>query len=448
MLTEQVQWYILIGALLVSIGALGPLMTNMWFAPVHLQLLGGILAGPWCLGLLELNLLTHAEAIEIISEIAVIVSLYAAGIKMRIPLDSGAWRAPVVLASLTMVVTAALTAMVAVALFDMPIAAAILMGAVLAPTDPVLADKIQVEHPGDHDRLRQSLTGEAGLNDGTAFPLVLLAVGLADPQLQALGVGFSRWILIDVFWKIFAGLLFGGVAGYGLGKLVLWARGARQQSSGSQELLTMGLIAVVYGLALVIHTYAFLAVFAAAVSLRRIEMHNIRGAGGEQEEADGRDTSATSPSSEAALLREQTQVGSALERIAQVFLVVVIGVLLSSPIIFHWRYWAFAFIMLCVVRPMAVYLTLHMRSINRAQRGLIAWFGIRGIGTIYYLSFAIALGVDEALAAHLQTVIGCCVVTIALSIALHGTSDAPLMMWYTAQQKPEDSLPATPFVHP
>lgn len=444
MLTEQAQWYILIGALLVSVGALRPLLTNMWFAPVHLQLLGGIVAGPWCLGLIQLDLPTHARAIEIISEIAVIISLYAAGIKMRIPLDSGAWKAPVVLASLTMVATALLTALLGYALFGLSLSGAILLGAVLAPTDPVLADRIQVEHPGDRDRLRQSLTGEAGLNDGTAFPLVLLAIGLADPHLHSLGVGFSHWILIDLFWKVVGGLLFGGAAGYALGKTVLWVRGRHNESSGSQELLTMGLIAAVYGLALTLNTYAFLAVFAAAVGLRRIEMfyfHRQSDAAGTPEEKRARRES----SSEVKLLREQTQVGSALERIAQVFLVVVIGVMLSTPILFYWKYWLFAAILLCAVRPLAVFSTLHLKDINMAQRRLIAWFGIRGIGTIYYLSFAIALGADQPLAGEMATIIGCCVVTITLSIALHGTSDAPLMKWYAASQRAQaEAATSTP----
>jgi NhaP-type Na+/H+ or K+/H+ antiporter len=141
------------------------------------------------------------------------------------------------------------------------------------------------------------------------------------------------------------------------------------------------------------------------------------------------------PSSEVKLLREQTQVGSALERIAQVFLVVVIGVLLSTPKLFYWKFWLFAIIMLCAVRPSAVFATVHLKSINRAQRRLIAWFGIRGIGTIYYLSFAIALGAGRSLAQELPTIIGCCVVTITLSIFLHGTTDAPLMKWYAAREE-------------
>ena len=202
MLTESVQWYLFVGALLVSVAAFGPLLANKWLSTVHLQLLGGIVAGPLCLGLIELDLQRHAKMLEIASELAVIISLYAAGVKMRIPLSSGRWKAPVLLATVTMVLTICLTAALAHWLFGLSVPASMLLGAVLAPTDPVLADKIQVEHAGDNDRLRQSLTGESGLNDGTAFPFVLLAIGLSSPSLHDLGPGLMNWILVDLLWKV------------------------------------------------------------------------------------------------------------------------------------------------------------------------------------------------------------------------------------------------------
>lgn len=434
MLDEPVQWYLFIGALLVSVAALGPFMVKRWVAPVHLQLLGGIIVGPLCLGLIELDLDRHAKLLEVASEIAVIISLYAAGVKMRIPLSSGRWKAPVLLACVTMVVTILLTAAVAYWLFGISLAAALLIGAVLAPTDPVLADKIQMEHADDDDRLRQSLTGEAGLNDGTAFPFVLLAVGLSDQQLHELGPGLVNWILVDLLWKVTVGLLFGAIAGYVLGKAILKIRSMHDQHEGTEELLTIGLIAIVYGLALALNSYAFLAVFAAAVSLRRIEMMDAVRTGDQGD--------SERESCQAELLREQTAVGSALERIAQVFLVVVIGVLLTSERFSYWQLWVFALLMICVIRPLAVLTTLRLRSTDATQRYLIAWFGIRGIGTVYYLAHAIALGVDGPLGDELAIIIGCCVTTITLSIAIHGTTDTPMMRWYTARQR--KTSPANP----
>ncbi len=205
MLTETVVWYIFVGVLLVSVAALSPILSKTWMAPVHLQLLAGMVAGRWGMGLLNLDLVRNAEPLEVVSEIAVIISLYTAGVKLRIPLSSGRWQAPVLLATLTMVGTVALTALVSHWLFGLSLPAAVLLGAVLAPTDPVLADKIQVEHACDKDRLRQSLTGEAGMNDGTAFPFVLLAVGLSDSRLHDLGPGFTSWIMVDLIWVKYRG---------------------------------------------------------------------------------------------------------------------------------------------------------------------------------------------------------------------------------------------------
>ncbi len=424
MLNEAVQWYVLIGALLICVSALEPLLHNRWLGSVHLQLLAGLIAGPAVLNLVHLDLISDAGLLEVVSEVAVIVSLYATGIKMRIPLQSGRWRAPLLLASVTMICTVALTTLVASHLLLLPIPLALLLGAVLAPTDPVLADKIQIHHPGDDDRLRQSLTGEAGLNDGTAFPIVLLAIGLSNPGIHELGTGLWKWVLVDLLWKIVAGILFGALAGNVLGRFILWFRKLADGQRSSEELLTIGLIAIVYGIALALDTYAFLAVFSAAVSLRRMEMSATEN---RSEPAQDDSDSKTQP---AALLREQTEVGSALEQIAKVFLVFVVGTMIYNTDLWNWRVWAFALVMILVIRPVCVYATLHLKSVTSVQRALIAWFGIRGIGTIYYLSYAIQSGAIDRSSHEVALIADCCVVTILMSIFLHGTTDTPLMRWY------------------
>ncbi len=424
MLSATVQWYIFVGVLLVSVAALRPLLERSWLAPVHIHLLAGILVGPWCLGLLQIDLLRDAKQLEVLTEIAVIISLYSAGIKLRIPLTSGRWIAPLLLASLTMLVTVIFTAIVGGWLLGLSLAGAVLLGATLAPTDPVLAEKIQVEHTRDGDRMRQSLTGEAGLNDGTAFPFVLLAVGLADNHLHDLGQYFERWVAIDLLWKVLGGLGLGAITGYWVGRVIVSIRRRYAEQWGAEELLTIGLIAVVYGAALAIETYAFLAVFAAAVGLRHIELQ--RAAGAEQDSAENRQAQED-------LVREQTAVAAALERVAQVFLVVIVGVLISSAQNFNVKFWIFAILMIAVIRPLAVLLTLHAPSITATQRGLIAWFGIRGIGTMYYLAHAISLGVAEPLVVEITTIISACVVTITASIFLHGMSDTVLMKWYKSK---------------
>jgi NhaP-type Na+/H+ or K+/H+ antiporter len=170
-----------------------------------------------------------------------------------------------------MTLTVGMITLVGAFLLHLPWGAAILLGAILAPTDPVLASDVQVATPGDRDRLRFSLTGEAGLNDGTAFPFVMLGLGLLG--LHPLGACGWRWLAVDVGWAVLGGLAVGGVLGTLVGRLVLYLRRAHQEAVGRDDFLVLGLITLSYGSALLLHTYGFLAVFAAALALRRIEMH-------------------------------------------------------------------------------------------------------------------------------------------------------------------------------
>ena len=176
-----------------------------------------------------------------------------------------------------MLVTVALIAGAGVAWLGLPLGAAILLGGILAPTDPVLASDVQVAEPTDRDRLRFALTGEAGLNDGTAFPFVLLGLGLLG--LHDLGDSLWRWLAIDVLWAVAAGIGVGAALGTLVGRFVLYLRRTHKEAVGLDNFLALGLIGLAYGLASLAHGYGFLAVFAAGVALRRIEQHASAGAG-------------------------------------------------------------------------------------------------------------------------------------------------------------------------
>lgn len=167
-----------------------PLTTSL------IYLLVGIVLGPYVIGAIRVDPITHSAVLERVTEFAVIVSLFAAGLKLRTPLTNRRWLLPILLASVSMVLTVALIAAVGVLLLGLPIGAAVLLGAILAPTDPVLASDVQVTHPQDQDRLRFGLTGEAGLNDGTAFPFVMLGLGLMG--LHDIGSAGWRWLAVDV----------------------------------------------------------------------------------------------------------------------------------------------------------------------------------------------------------------------------------------------------------
>ena len=166
-------WFIVTGALLISMALAGsalrraPLTASMFYLTV------GAALGPWGAGLLRVNAVEDASIVERLTEIAVIISLFTAGLKLRLPGSDQRWRAPILLAALAMVLTIGGIAVFAVAAFGLPMGAAVLLGALLAPTDPVLASDVQVSHEHDAEPVRFSLTGEAGLNDGTAFPFVM-----------------------------------------------------------------------------------------------------------------------------------------------------------------------------------------------------------------------------------------------------------------------------------
>ena len=234
-----------------------------------LYLVAGAALGPAGGGLLVIDLLHHAVLVERVAEIALLVSLFTAGLKLRLPLSDPQWQLPVRLACGSMALTVGALTLIGVVGLGLPLGAAVLLGAILAPTDPVLASDVQVAHAWDQDRVRFSLTGEAGLNDGTAFPFVLLGLGLLG--LHDLGAGGWRWILLDVGWAVGGGLGVGALLGTAVGSLVLYLRSQHKEAVGSDDFLALGLIALAYGVALFMYASGFLAVFAAGLALRRIE---------------------------------------------------------------------------------------------------------------------------------------------------------------------------------
>src|SRR5262249_52303469 len=148
-----------------------PLSTAM------LYLLAGVAVSPLGFGLAAMTTRSDSTLIEHLAEVVVLLSLFTSGLKLSVGLSDGRWLLPVRLAVLSMIVTVVLVTAAGVWLLGLSIGAAVLLAGILAPTDPVLASDVQVEKPSDRDRLRFALTGEAGLNDGTAFPVVLLGLG-------------------------------------------------------------------------------------------------------------------------------------------------------------------------------------------------------------------------------------------------------------------------------
>jgi sodium/hydrogen antiporter len=420
--------YVIIGALLVVMALSMSVLKRLPLTNSLLYLAVGILLGPFFLGLIQLDAVEQASLLEKITEVAVIISLFTTGLKLRLPLSDNGWRLPLRLALVSMIITVGLVALIGVIGLDLPLGGAVLLGAILAPTDPVLASDVQTEHPWDVDSLRFSLTGEAGLNDGTAFPFVMLGLGLLG--LHEIGEFGWRWLAIDVLWATVAGLAIGGILGNLVGRLVLYLRGKHKEAVGTDDFLALGLIAFSYGTALLIGAYGFLAVFAAGVALRRIERHHAQGStneikamsvGEEVEEI------ATDPQRAPAYMAQAVLgFNEQLERIGEVAVVILVGGMLSLRF-FSLNALCFVLVLLLVVRPISVWSGLLGSSTSITQRNLIGWFGIRGIGSIYYLSYAISHGLALELAANLA---GLTLMVVAVSILVHGISVTPLMMFY------------------
>jgi NhaP-type Na+/H+ or K+/H+ antiporter len=280
-------WFVIAGALLISMALTASLLRRAPLTASMFYLAAGAGLGPLGAGLLQLDAVEDASVLERLTEVVVIISLFTAGLKLRLPLNDRRWRTPVLLAALAMALTVGGVAALAMVL-GVPTGAAVLLGALLAPTDPVLASDVQVSHEHDAEHVRFGLTGEAGLNDGTAFPFVMLGLGVMGTH--DLGAYGWRWLTIDVGWAVAAGIGVGTLCGAGIGKLVIYLRRVHREAVGLDEFLALGLIALSYGIALLVHAYGFLAVFAAGLSVRRIERQHselaappdVEQAGGEQ----------------------------------------------------------------------------------------------------------------------------------------------------------------------
>ena len=439
---EVAAWALIVGGLLVLMALSGSTLKHLPLSTAMLYLPAGLAISPLWLGLARFDPIADAKLLEHLTEFVVVVSLFSVGLKLSVELDDRRWLLPLRLAVGSMVLTVGLIALAGLAL-GLPLGAAVLLGAILAPTDPVLASDVQVSDPEDRSRLRVALTGEGGLNDGTAFPFVMLGLGLLG--LHPLGEWGVRWFVVDVVWAVCGGLAIGGTLGTLMGRLVLHLRMRHAQAVGYDDFLALGLIALSYGAALLVSTYGFLAVFAAGVALRRVERRETHAsrhaldaptpdseALAEQalyvpQPAVEADHVATHPAHAPAFMA-YAMLGSAerIERIGEVAAVVLLGAMLWAV---DWSLvaWWFVPLLFFVIRPLAVAIGLVGSRIARTQRRLIAWFGVRGIGSLYYLGYAINHGLDPAMANNL---VALTLTAIVVSIIAHGISVTPLMERY------------------
>jgi NhaP-type Na+/H+ or K+/H+ antiporter len=431
---EFALWSVIVGLLLILMALGGSVLSRLPLSMAMLYLAAGLLVSPLAIGLLRADPIDHAVLLERLTEIVVVVSLFSAGLKLSAHLQDRNWLLPLRLAVGSMVVTVAAIAAIGHYLLGMPWGAGVLLGAILAPTDPVLASDVQVQRPGDQDRLRFALTGEGGLNDGTAFPFVMLGLGLLG--LHELGTLGWRWVAVDLLWAVSAGIGVGALLGLAVGRLVLYLRREHKEAVGLDDFLALGLIGLSYGAALLLHAYGFLAVFAAGIALRRLEQSQTvepeAAAAAVEKAMVGPDTElaqeiAVDPKHAPAFMAHAVlSFNQQLERIGEVVAVITVGALLWA-VQWQWTVWWLVPLLLLFVRPAAVLLGLVGAPVSKRQRWLVCWFGIRGVGSLYYLMYAVNHGLPRPLADQL---IALTLLVVVSSILLHGVSVTPLMAAY------------------
>lgn len=423
---------IIVGSLLIAKTLGGSFIARLPLSAAMLYLAVGVAIGPWGWGLLKLDAFKNTVLLERLAEVALLISLFTVGMKFELKKKDSRWRIPVQLATLSMVITVGLITAAGVWLLNLPLGAAVLLGGILAPTDPVLASDVQMADTTDRDRLRLGLTVEGGLNDGTAFAFVMLGLGLLG--LHDLGENLWRWWAIDVVWAVAGGLAIGYVLGAWVGRAIIYLRTQHHEALGSDEFIALGLIALTYGVALLCTTYGFLAVFAAGVALRRTDDHKAAAPQAPmtapQVDQSAENALATGIQAPAHMMRQVERFNSQLDSFAELAMVLVVGMLLAIARFRAEVLW-FVPLLFFVIRPVAVAIGLCGTDAKPAQRRLMAWFGIRGIGSLYYLLFAINHGVAVPLAQQLLSIT---LAVIVASVVAHGISVTPLMKRYEARK--------------
>ena len=330
---------------------------------------------------------------EMTSEICVVIGLFGVGIRIDSLRVWKNWQATVRLLVIAMPLTIAALAFVGMAAAGMTLATGLLLGAVLAPTDPVLASDVQVGKPlegGEHP-VRFTLTTEAGLNDGLAFPFLYLAMAVIAAGGWSLGL-IGEWLAVDVAYRITVGLISGLVLGWMLARLLFDYPRENALSKTESGLVAFAGVMIIYGVTELVEGFGFIAVFVAGLTLRRSETNH----------------------EYHAKLHDFVE---ALERALTALLLVALGAGIPALLpFFTLQVAVISLVLLFVIRPAAAWLALSRTTLPPRERFVVAFYGIRGVGSIYYLAYA-ATHITLPNAEQLWAIIA---FTIVVSTILHG----------------------------
>ena len=398
---------LVIGILLLIVTLGSGWISRLPLSYALIYLLVGIGLGPYGVKLIELR--PEAQFLERLTEFVVIVSLFSCGLKMNRPLQLWAWNSTARLIGLLMPISIFAVAGIGHFFLSLDWGPAILLGAILAPTDPVLASEVQLAHIDDRDELRFGLTSEGGLNDALAFPFVYFGIySLKDDNWQN---WFAQLVAIDIICAIAAGVVMGIL----VAKAVTWIDKRLQRYRPADELtedfLALSTILLAYSLTEVVNGYGFLAVFIAGI----VVQHSYR--------------NIEKPLS-------QLRFTERIEKLMEVGTILLLGSLLRiKPMLaFAADSILVAGLLFFLIRPLGAWISTIGSPLHPASRWLCGWFGIRGVGSIYYLTYALGKGLKDELGEQIAWIT---FTTIVISVILHGISSTPLMNWYERRIKPQ-----------
>ncbi len=438
-------WMALGGAVLLAVGLSSGVLRRLPISSAIVYLAVGLALGPLGFGWLNIEVRRATPWLERLTEVAVVVSLFIGGLRLRAPLWAPPWRAAFLLAGPVMILSIAGVALFAHLALGLPAAPALLLGAILAPTDPVLASALAVKDASDRDRLRYGLSGEAGLNDGMAFPFVVFALLWAGHE--GPGLWMAGWAAHRLLWAVVIGLAVGFLAGLGVGRMAMTLRRGQPDDAAPNDLLALGLIALSYVVTDLLGGWGFLAAFAAGFGLRRAEIEVVKDNPHPDAETaeppEGGEPHAHPPAEDlvsagvkardlerpavaaGVLVADALSFGDTAERLLELTLIVLVGACLVT----HWdaRALPLALVLFFVIRPAAVALCLRRSPTSRPQRLLMGWFGLRGIGSLYYLTYALR---EAGAAGPASSIANLTISVVALSVLLHGISSRPLLHRY------------------
>ena len=313
------------------------------------------------------NPFIHNDYTVRLTEMVVIVSLMGTGLKIDQPFSFKTWAAPFRLVTIAMIICIGAVTLITRYLFHFDWASALLLGAVLAPTDPVLASDVQVGPPLEEsrDKARFTLTAEAGMNDGMAFPFTWLVVVIAM-QSTSQAVPVTEWVLYYFLYKIVAGVAIGFGIGKLLAYLLFYLPGKKKLVNINDGFVAISTTLVVYGTAELLHGYGFISVFVAAITLRNYELNH-------------------------KLHKKLHSFADQVERILLAIVLIAFGGSIASGLLsdLDWKMALFGLGFLFIIRPLAGLASLLGLKLHSKEKLAISFFGIRGIGSFYYIAFAL-----------------------------------------------------------